>query len=209
MVVLQTPLEIGSISTLLSLDDFDVPHCLKRISSLIVDGMESLTERTVPQLHKSVVDYLVSSRPHPDLRINTTEQHHSLTTACFKSIQRLTFNVGHTTTSYQRNEKIFPTYDETSSYKSFNDETSSYKDMTSSISQCIAYPCQWLGHHLENGGELATLVPDVENFMMTQFLQWLEVLSLRGLVWLIAVSTLKILVKQIKVSIHHLTKYGY
>jgi len=38
-------------------------------------------------------------------------------------------------------------------------------------------------------------MPDVEKFMKTHFLQWLEVLSLQKLV---AVSTLKILEKQIK-----------
>jgi hypothetical protein len=184
LVVLQVPLDIGIISTLLSLDDFDVPHCMKGISSLIVDGTELLTERTVPQVHKSVVDYLTSSRPHPDLRIDPTEHHHSLTTACFESIQKLTFNVGHITTSHHDH----------------------LKEENPSISQDITYPCQWLGHHLENGGERATLVPDVDKFMKTHFLQWLEVLSLQKLVDSVAVSTLKILEKQIKVSIHSLYK---
>jgi nucleoside-triphosphatase THEP1 len=185
LVVLQEPLDIGSISLLLSLHDFDVPHCMKRISSLIVDGTEPLTERTVPQVHKSVVDYLVSSRPHPDLRIDSTKHHHSLTTTCFKSIQRLSFNVGHITSSHYYDTNLSP------------------------ISQGIIYPCQWLGHHLENGGERASLVPDVESFMKTHFLQWLEVLSLQNLVESVAVSMLKTLEKQIKVSIPLLTKYGY
>ena len=185
LVVLQEPLNIGSISTLLSLDDFDVPHFMKRISSLIVDGTESLTERTVPQVHKSFVDYLVSSRPHPNLRIDLTEHHHSLTTSCFGVIQRLTFNVGHITSSHQLNVEI------------------------PSISQNIVYPCKWLGRHLENGGERDTLVPDVDKFMMTHFLQWLEVLSLQELVDSVAVSTLQILEKQTEVSIHHFTKYSY
>jgi NACHT domain len=181
LVVLQEPLDIGSISTLLSLDDFDVLHCMKRISSLIVDGTEPLTERTVPKVHKSVVDYLVSSRPHPDLRIDPTEQHHSLTTTCFEHIQRLTFNVGHITTSHQVDEEISSTF------------------------QGITYPFRWLGRHLKNGGERATLVPDVEKFMKTHFLQWLEVMSLQKLVDSVAFSTLKILEEQIKVSVHLLT----
>jgi nucleoside-triphosphatase THEP1 len=183
LVVLQEPLDIGSISKLLSLD-FDVEHCMKGISSLIVDGTEPLTERTVPQLHKSVVDYLVSSsRPHRDLHIDPTEIHHTFTTICFEIIQKLTFNVGHIKTSHHDLEEGIP-----------------------SITQDITYPCRWLGRHLENGGERATLVPDVEKFMKTHFLQWLEVLSLQKLVDSIAVSTLKILEKQIKVSIHLLIK---
>ena len=117
--------------------------------------------------------------------MDSTELHHSLTTTCFESIQRLTFNVGHITTSHHYDRKV------------------------SSISQGIAYPCRWLGRHLENGGERATLVSDVEKFMKTHFLQWLEVLSLQKLVDLVAVSTLKILEKQVKVSIQLLTKYGY
>ena len=183
LVVLQEPLDIGSISTLLSLDDFDVQHCMKRISSLIVDGTEPLTERTVPQVHKSFVDYLLSIRPLPDFRINPTESHHSLTTTCFKSIQMLPFNVGCITSSH------------------------SYGDI--SISRGVIYPCQWLGHHLENGGERSTLVRDVDKFMKNDFLQWLEVLSLQKLVDSVAISTLKILEKQIKVSIYLLTKYTY
>ena len=182
LVDLQERLDIGTISILLSLDNFDVPHCMKRISSLIVDGTEPLTEGTVPQVHKSIVDYLVSSRADADLRI---EHQDSLTTTCFESIQRLTFNIGHITSSHHYDKKVAP------------------------ISQGITYPCRWLGHHVMNGGERTTLVPDVEKFMKTQFLQWLEVLSLQGLVESVAVSTLRILENQIKVSVHLLTKYGY
>ena len=183
LTVLQQPLDIGSISTLLSLDDFDVIHCMRRISSIIVDGTESLTERTVPRLHKSVVDYLVSGSPHPGLHINLTEEHHFLTTTCFESIRRLTFNVGRITTSHQLDEKF------------------------SSLSQAIIYPCVWLGRHLENGGKRATLVSDIENFMKNDFLKWLEVLSLQELVDSVALSTLKILEKQIKVSILYTSSY--
>ena len=182
LVDLQEHLDIGGISMLLSpsLDDFDVPHCMKRISSLIVDGTELLTEKTVPKVHKSVVDYLVSSRTDPDLRI---EHHQSLTTICFESIERLTFNVGNIRSSHLRmNPSPSP--------------------------QVIAYPYRWLGHHVKNGGDRATLVPDVEKFMKTRFLQWLEVLSVQNLVDDVAVSTLKILENQIKVSIHLLSKYG-
>ena len=184
LVVLQKPLDIDCISTMLSLDrdKFDVLHCMKRISSLIVEGTESLTKTTVPNVHKSLVDYLVSNRSDPNLHIDVTEQHHSLTTTCFKSIQRLPFNVGCITSSHR------------------------YKDIT--ISQGITYPCQWLRHHLENGGERATLVQDINNFMKTDFLRWLEVLSLEKVVKSVAISTLKVLEKQIKVSIHFLTKYG-
>ena len=186
LVVLQKPLNIGSISTLLSLDDFDVVHCMRRISSIIVDGTESLTERTVPRAHKSVVDYLVSSHIQPGLRINLTKQHNSLTTTCFERIQRLNFNVGNITTSrYWQLNKEF-----------------------SSMYQDIVYPCQWLGRHLQNGGKRATLVSDVENFMKNHFLQWLEVLSLQKLVNSVAVSTLTVLEEQIKVSIRLLTQFG-
>jgi hypothetical protein len=187
LVVLQEPLDIATISTLLSLHDFNIPHCMKRISSLIIDGTEPLTEMTVPRVHKTVVDYLVSSRPHHDLRIDPTEHHHTLTTACFETIQKeLTFNIGGITTSHDV------------------DEISSIP-----LSQDITYSCRWFGHHLENGGERATLVPDVEKFMKSHFLQWLEVLSLQKLVYSVAVSTLKILEKQIKVSVHLLTKYSH
>ena len=76
------------------------------------------------------------------------------------------------------------------------------------ISQDISYPCECLVYHLNNGGERATLVQDLNTFMKTHFLQWLEVMSLLGLVS-DAVPMLRILENQIKVSIHLLTKYGY
>ena len=161
---------------------------MRRISSLAVDGTEPLTERTVPQVHKSVVDYLVSNRPDQDLRIELTEHNHSLTTACLESIQRLTFNIGRIETSHELYPEI------------------------SSISQDIAYSCEWFGDHLENGGERATLVPYIETFMETHFLQWLEVLSLQKLarrVNIAAVRILTILEKKMKVSIHLFTKYSY
>ena len=195
LVVLQEPLDIGSISLMLSLDKFDVLHCMKRISSLIVDGTDLLTKRTYPKVHKSFVDYLVSDRPHSILHIDLTEQHHSLTTTCFEVIKRLNFNVAHIMNSHD-----------------WLPGKASY-----SISRDISYPCEWLGHHLENGGERATLVEDVDTFMMTRFLQWLEVLSLKGrerVSWEfkpleVAAPTLRILENQIEVSIHLLTKCGY
>ena len=156
--------------------------CMRRISSIIADGTESLTERTVPRVHKSIVDFLVSDHPHP-LHINLTEQHNTLTTTCFESIKKLTFNVGRITTSHQLDREI------------------------SSISQVIIYSCQWLGRHLENGGKRATVVSDVEIFMKNHFLQWLEVLSVQKLVKSVAVSTLIVLEEQIKVSIRLLTHY--
>ena len=182
-VVAQELLDIDSISTLLSLDNFNVPDCMKRISSLIDDGTEPQTGRTVPRVHKSVVDYLVSSRPASDLRIDPTEQHHSLTTSCFKSIQRLTFNVGRIASSHGNHDSE-----------------------NISISQDITYSCQWLGLHLKKGGKRATLVPDVEKFMKIHFLQWLEVLALKGLVDSVAISTLKILEEYVKASMR--TRYG-
>ena len=50
---------------------------------------------------------------------------------------------------------------------------------------------------------------DIDKFMKTDFLRWLEVLSLQGVVNEVAISTLKVLEKQIKVSIHLLTQYSY
>ena len=183
LLVLQEPLDIGTIFMLLSLGNFDVLHCMKRISSLISEGTNPITETTVPKLHKSVVEFLVSSRAHLDLRIDPTEHHHSLTNCCFEVIQkRLFFNVGHSKTSHHLGKM-------------------------SSISQIITYPCLWFADHLRYGGERATLVPEVEKFMKTRFLQWLEVLSLRGISS--AASKLQILKLQIEVSIHLLTRYGY
>ena len=93
LVVLRRPLDIGSISAMLSMDKFDVLHCMKRISSLIIDGTVSLTKGTVPKVHKSLVDYLVSDRPHSILHIDPTEQHHSLTTTCFEAIHQENSNL--------------------------------------------------------------------------------------------------------------------
>ena len=101
----------------------------------------------------------------------------------FENIQRLTFNIGGIMTSHQLNREI------------------------TSLSQDIIYPCHFLGRHLKNGGNRATLVSDIEKFMKNRFLQWLEVLSLQNLVGLVAFSTLEILEEQIKVSILLLTQY--
>ena len=180
LMVLQDRLDIGTISTLLS-PDFDVLHFMRRISIFMYNGTE-LTERTVPWLDGLLTGYLLSGSSHYDVYIDCTDHHRSLATTCFKNIQKLTFNVGHITSSHQLYEKI-------------------------SISEGLTYACQWFGIHLENGGEQPTPVPDVEKFMKTDFLHWLEVLSLQGLVDSVAVSTLEILEKMIEVSKHLFTKY--
>ena len=45
-VVAQELLDTDSISTLLSLDNFNVPDCMKRISSLVDNGTEPQTGRS-------------------------------------------------------------------------------------------------------------------------------------------------------------------
>ena len=103
LTVLQERLDIGTLAALLS-PDFDVLSYMRRISIFMYNG-ELLAERTVPWLD-GLVTGLFSSCSHHDIHINRIDHHQSLTITCFKNIERLTFNVGHITSSRWLYEKI-------------------------------------------------------------------------------------------------------
>ena len=189
LVVLQEPLNVGAISVLLSLEplellkpeNFDNFHFIKRISSLVVKGTEPVTNSTVLQMHKSVVDFLTGTpdRTPEIFHIDDSKHHRLLAIACFRIMfnpEELHFNMGGIITSHQLDQNI-PLSDQRFGH--------------------VIYACQSFVHHLREDGE--TLVQDVDRFMKICFLYWLEVLSLQGKID-IAESTLEVLQQKIKAS---------
>ena len=133
------------------------------MSSIFVDGRELLSGETVPKAHKSIFDYLTSDRPDPSLRIILPDQDTRMTKTCFRIFrEELRFNIGRIKTSHKTNKEL------------------SASEMQS-VSLHIVYACKHVGRHLEKIGP-DSFVSDITQFMENDFLQWLEVLSLTGIV---------------------------
>lgn len=169
LAVIQEPLMISTIANLVSsdlkslgLDPFDVLGFLNSMSSIFVDGRELMNNESVPQAHKSVFDYLTSDRPHPSLRLSLSDHHTHMTKACFRIFrEELRFDIGRIKTSHKTNKEL------------------SSSEMQP-ISPHIVYACNHARHHLGRMKRADGLLSDIADFMRNHFLEWLEVLSLKG-----------------------------
>ncbi|KAJ6548775.1 hypothetical protein B0H19DRAFT_1237461 [Mycena capillaripes] len=162
LAVLQAPQNISTLATLVSFDlessglkGFDLVDFLDEMCSLFMDGADLMSDKTVPQAHKSVFDYLTSSRPDQSLQLSLPQHHTRMTRTCFRICrEELSFNIGGLKTSHKENVGMQP------------------------IPLYIAYACRFLGQHQEKAQEPDQFLSDIDHFMSNNVLQWLEVLSL-------------------------------
>ncbi|KAJ6548679.1 hypothetical protein B0H19DRAFT_1074508 [Mycena capillaripes] len=118
-------------------------------------------------LHASFSDYLLASNrsgEHP-WHINTRAWNSVLALKCLRILNsKLKFNICELKTSYLRNAEV--------------------PNLSGKIQECIssdlAYASRFWAAHVKNADSEKTILDAVKDFMFTQFLYWLEVLSLSG-----------------------------
>ncbi|KAJ7812687.1 hypothetical protein B0H13DRAFT_1666076 [Mycena leptocephala] len=186
LAVLQEPLDISTLARLVvfelessGLKDLDLVDFLDEMNSIFLDGTHAMSKTTVAKAHTSFFEYLTSDRCDSSLKLSLPKHHACMTDACFRICQKeLCFNIGRIKTSHLENEDP--------------------EIKKQPISPHIVYACKFLGRHLEQSKEQVKngFYLDINNFMKTNFLHWLEVLSLTGEV-ASAVSTLQDMEKNI------------
>jgi len=113
--------------------------------------------------HQSFVDFLINQSTNSKFHFDREHHKQRLTSACFSSMaQELDFNMGKIPTSYHRNDDI--------------------PGLLEKIPSHMLYSCQFWAAHLKNCGSSNFLGNRVMEFMESQLLYWLEVMSIGRMV---------------------------
>jgi hypothetical protein len=182
IILAKAPLTIFSLMHLFALEG--------SILEYICSGLQSVmdSEDILRINHQSFVDFLLDQdKCPPKFIIERGRESRNLTSACLNTMgNNLRFNICNLETSYLRNADV-------------PDLQSRVEER---ISPHLSYSCRfWAGHLVETtfDDEIFTLL---QKFMFSQFLFWLEVLSLTQLVNL-ASGMLRSLADWIRVRITH------
>ena len=95
IIALKEPLTIGHLSALLDLretpdsDPVDIPHFVTNLRTVLVAGADSVTNDTIPRLHKSFVEYITSKRVDAHFRIDVPVVDDQIATKCLRLVGRL------------------------------------------------------------------------------------------------------------------------
>jgi hypothetical protein len=181
LAVLQEPQTIATITSLLPIGDtYNVLHFFRRISSIIVSGLEAVEMQTIPRPHKSFFDWICSNHPEPRFRIDIKMQHELLSMRCLEILKNsLHFNMANLVTSdplvlLDLLEKFGRTDDS-------NDTTDGSPTplgilLYNQIDASVVYSCIALFNHIAAAGQLCTSVLDELAFFFKHLvLPWMEV----------------------------------
>lgn len=159
LVTLRSPQSIHSICQLISSEDnFDTQICLEDLSGLYADGTQAIDPSTLTQPHKSFSDFLGSPDAPPEFRVDLPQAHADLAVGCLRIMQsdELHFNMGRFSTLHQKSwERV---------------------KALSRLSGHVQYACSSFLHHIQHSEEL--FAEDLERWMTTKFLFWVEVMVL-------------------------------
>jgi hypothetical protein len=182
LTILQRPQTIATITGLLLFGDtYDVLHFFRRISSIIVNGLEAVDSQTIPRPHKSFFDWICSNRPEPRFRINVKTQHKDLSMKCLEVLKTsLHFNMADLTTSdtlgLLEQYGIDVHRDRPRWHVSLLPNCPLYERLDPSI----GYSCGGFFHHIAETGQLdSDVVSGLAFFFANLFLSWVEVACAR------------------------------
>jgi WD40 repeat protein/nucleoside-triphosphatase THEP1 len=162
LVVAARPLPLDDIEGFLDRDDFDLHRFAELARSVLVPGTDPITGSTVPQMHKSFVDFITSDRAE-ELQIVITEHHDHAVNCAFKCmITHLRFNLCNLECSFVTNKQI-----------------EDLGDRINRLPRSLLYASVSWGYHLHNASPGFPLpLHLVQILLYERFLFWLEVVSL-------------------------------
>jgi hypothetical protein len=188
IVVAQEQMTDTMLSEMISCDLRTVRAILSRLRSLLHWSLD----RPIRVLHTSFTDFLCRSNlpAYSKWKINASVHHQIFSAACFQIMrEKLCFNICSINSSYSF------------TYGLIEDEP---ERVHRAVSAKLAYACQHWAAHVKLSSGLASdgalIASHLKSFIKTQFLWWLEVLSLTHAVP-IAPSALRESAQWIKVSL--------
>ncbi|KAJ7593501.1 hypothetical protein C8J56DRAFT_1162328 [Mycena floridula] len=150
LVISRVPLNLGTIVHFLGIrpESFDLRHFVQRGQSLLLPGIAQVDDNTIPQMHKSFVDFITSPRAK-EFQIHQL-YHHGLAVWCaLKSMEKLQFNMCNLESSYLR-----------------NDEVEDLRQRLAQIPAHIHYSCHhWSQHLCLMGKEQTSILAELKVFM--------------------------------------------
>ncbi|KAJ1307681.1 hypothetical protein OPQ81_001772 [Rhizoctonia solani] len=159
------PLTVAGLSGLLKINNVDeVQTALRPLWSVLhVAGTSGLA--VVTTLHASFPDFMFSSARSKSYHCDPEAQNQKLAELCFECIARVRpqFNICKLESSYLPDDKA-PNLQER---------------VESAIPPELLYACQYWADHVEAGKGVSTVIKQLQEFLSTNLLLWMEVLNLR------------------------------
>jgi hypothetical protein len=160
-----------------------IDFILQKLSSVLSMGTP---DGCVHLSHVSFTEFVCDSdRCHATFAISRGTHSTIMALACLRNMNKeLKFNICHLETSYLRNDEI-------------PDLPSRIVNM---LPPCLLYSCRFFAEHLSESTNDALLLKEIESFLYTNFLFWLEAMSLCNQVSE-AVTALHVLTCWLEVSV--------
>ncbi|KIM21058.1 hypothetical protein M408DRAFT_53919, partial [Serendipita vermifera MAFF 305830] len=157
VILAKVPLSMSSLRHLLSIQ----PDTMEYICNGLQAVMDS--QSTLRIHHQSFVDFLIDQNECPQMFfIDRKRESWTLVVACLRTMEKdLRFNICNLETSYIRNEDV--------------------QDIATRVDACVSpqlgyASCFWASHLAETPFK-PEIMGQLDNFMIKQFLYWLEILS--------------------------------
>jgi hypothetical protein len=204
LAVLESPQTITTITSLLPFEDtFNVLHFFRRMSSIIVSGLEVVDSQTVPRPHKSFLDWICSANAELRFRVDAELHHSRLSKRCLSILR----------TSLHFNMANLETSDPLILFEKYGidiDATRIAPPLWDEIDTSVVYSCKALFHHIAKAGQLDdAMLSELSFFSKNLFLSWAEVASTVSSVWETLFEPLKIVCNLISVCRQNLVGFQY
>jgi hypothetical protein len=184
IVLAKTPLPYIDIKHFIGqrIDHASIDFILQKLSSVLSIGNP---DGCVHVSHVSFTEFVCDSeRCHAEYAISRSTHSGLIALSCLRNMNRgLKLNICRLETSYIRNDEI-------------PDLSTRTKKL---ILPCLLYSCRFFAEHLSDSTYNAPLLTEIKSFLYTNFLYWLEVMSLCNQVSE-AVTALHILTSWLEVS---------
>ena len=94
IIGMKEPLPVGDIAALLDLrrptnNAVDVVHFVTNLRTVLIAGTGTISNETIPRLHKSFVEFITSERADPQFRIDAPVVDGQIATKCLRLVNRL------------------------------------------------------------------------------------------------------------------------
>ncbi|KAJ5885241.1 hypothetical protein N7495_009751 [Penicillium taxi] len=164
IVILESPLQVSSLSRLLGISERLIHLRLNPLYSILsVPDEENLPVRL---FHLSFRDFLLNpeTRKRTPFGVDTKEMQHSLTMKCLLMSQNLQKNICRLPSDGAQHADI------------------DYRTINHYISPELQYACRYWAHHLVQSKNLHAMIHEAYLFLQNHFLHRMEAMSILGLI---------------------------
>ena len=167
IVALEEPLGLSSLKNLLNIrkDEksrvVDIKHFVRKFRTVLVAGSDTIEDKTVPRLHKSFVQFILSENAGR-FRINSSLSNEEMALKCLRKLNSLSRDMCKIEHLAAFNENIPDLPARINKY----------------LSMEVRYACRFWSFHLLASSGVSSLLHELRIFLNTHLLHWIEATSL-------------------------------